>query len=255
MLIDTHTHLFAEEFKADSGDMLQRAKDVGVSKFILPNIDSSSVDAMIKLEEEFPEHCYATIGLHPCSVKEDYEKELTVVERWLEQRPFYAIGEIGMDYYWDKTYIDQQKQALSVQIGWAKKYSLPIIIHQRECFDDLFDIIQSLNDDKLRGVFHCFTGTSEQAQRILSLGNFLLGIGGVLTYKTSTLPDVLQHIDLKHLVLETDSPYLSPVPYRGKRNESSYLPLIANKLAEIKKTSLDEVAEITTLNAKRMFAI
>lgn len=220
----------------------------------LPNIDSSSIASMLKLEAEFPENCFAMMGLHPCSVNEKYGEELSVIEHWLEKRKFIAIGEIGMDYHWDKTFIPQQKDAFSRQIELAKKYSLPIVIHQRECFDDLFEIVQSKNDKSLKGIFHCFTGTLEQANKIISLGGFKMGIGGAVTYKKSELPEVLKQIDLKHIVLETDSPYLTPAPHRGKRNESSYITFVAQKVAEIKGISVEEVAEITTKNAEEIFS-
>ncbi len=219
----------------------------------LPNIDSTSIDAMLNLEKEFPGNCYAMMGLHPGSVKENYLDELKIVEGWLSKRKFIAVGEIGMDYYWDKTFVEQQKDAFSKQIDWAKKYNLPIVIHQRECFEDCFEIVKSKNDSSLKGIFHCFTGTIEEANKILALGNFKLGIGGVVTYKKSSLPEVLKQIDLKHIVLETDSPYLAPVPHRGKRNESSYLTIIANKVAEIKGITVEEVAKITTENAQQIF--
>lgn len=252
-LIDTHTHLFSGEFDADRADMIKRAIAAGVVKMYLPNIDASSVDAMLKLETEFPQNCFAMMGLHPGSVKENYLEELKKVEDWLGKRKFSAIGEIGMDYYWDRTFVPQQKNAFSLQVDWAKKFNLPIVIHQRECFDDTFELVKSRNGDYLRGIFHCFTGTPDQAKKIISLGGFKLGIGGVVTYKKSNLHETLKQIDLKHIVLETDSPYLAPVPYRGKRNESSYLPIIANKVAEIKGVSVNEVAEITTKNAQEIF--
>ncbi|MBI3500290.1 MAG: TatD family hydrolase [Bacteroidetes bacterium] len=254
VFIDTHTHLFAEEFNADRTEMIQRAISAGVQKMFLPNIDASSLASLLKLKEQFPENCFAMMGLHPGSVKENYPEELKIVEDWLSKRKFIAVGEIGMDYYWDKTFIPQQKDAFSQQIDRAKKLNLPIVIHQRECFDDAFEIVQSKNDKTLRGIFHCFTGTLEEANKIISLGNFKMGIGGVITYKKSTLPEVLRQIDLKHIVLETDSPYLAPAPYRGKRNESSYLPIIANKIAEIKEISLEEVAAVTTKNAEEIFS-
>jgi TatD DNase family protein len=250
---DSHAHLFAEEFDADRAEAVRRAVACGVKKMYLPNIDSSSIAPMLKLEEQFPENCFAMMGLHPGSVNEKYGEELQVVEHWLGKRKFCAIGEIGMDYYWDKTFISQQKDAFSRQIDLAKEFLLPVIIHQRECFDDLFEIVRSKNDKNLRGIFHCFTGTLEQAEKIISLGGFKLGIGGVLTYKKSELPEVVKQIDLKHIVLETDSPYLPPAPYRGKRNESSYIIFVAQKIAEVKGISLEEVAEATSINAEEIF--
>ena len=254
-LTDTHTHLFAEEFDTDRTEAVQRALAAGVRKFFLPNIDSTSIAAMLVLEQQFPANCFAMMGLHPCSVNETYGEELAVVEHWLGKRKFSAIGEIGMDYHWDKTFIVQQKDAFTRQIDLAKKYSLPIVIHQRECFDDLFEIVRSKNDKSLKGIFHCFTGTIEEANKIISLGGFKMGIGGAVTYKNSTLPAVLKQVDIKHIVLETDSPYLTPVPHRGKRNESSYITFVAEKIAELKGIPLEEVATITTQNAEEIFGI
>ena len=253
-LTDTHTHLFAEEFDIDRVEVVQRAISAGVKKMFLLNIDSSSIASMLKLEEEFPKHCFAMMGLHPCSVNEKYGEELSIVEHWLSKRKFIAIGEIGMDCHWDKTFIAQQKDAFTRQIDLAKKYSLPIVIHQRECFNDLFEIVQFKNDKSLKGIFHCFTGTVDEANKIISLGGFKIGIGGAVTYKKSELPEVLSQIDMKHIVLETDSPYLTPAPHRGKRNESSYITFVAQKIAEIKGIPVEEVAEITTKNAEEIFS-
>ena len=253
-LTDTHTHLFAEEFDNDRAEMIQRAISAGVKKMFLPNIYAGSIASMFKLEEQFPQNCFAMVGLHPCSVNEQYGEELTIVEHWLGKRKFIAVGEIGLDYHWDKTFIPQQKDAFAKQIDLAKKYNLPIVIHQRDCFEDCFEIVKSKNDKMLKGIFHCFSGTLEEANKIISLGNFKLGIGGVITYKKSKLPEVLKQIDLKHIVLETDSPYLAPVPHRGKRNESSYLTIIANKIAEAKGITVEEVARITTQNAEEIFS-
>ena len=252
-LTDTHTHLFAEEFNPDRTDVVQRAIAVGVKKMYLPNIDSTSISGMLELEMQFPENCFAMMGLHPGSVKENYEDELKIVEQRLAKRNFSAVGEIGMDYYWDKAFIAQQKDAFSRQIDWAKKYKLPIVIHQRECFDDLFEIVLSKNDKNLKGIFHCFTGTFEEANKIISLGGFKMGIGGAVTYKKSELPEVLKQIDMKHIVLETDSPYLTPVPHRGKRNESAYITFVLHKIAEIKNISAEEIASITAKNAQEIF--
>jgi len=261
-LTDTHTHLFSEEFDSDRTETIQRAISAGVKKMFLPNINSSSIVSMFKLEAEFPVNCFPMMGLHPCSVNEKYGQELTLVEHWLSKRKFSAIGEIGMDYHWDKTFIAQQKDAFELQIDLAKKHSLPIVIHQRECFDDLFEIVKSKTNTPLplsrgencKGIFHCFTGTLEQANKIISLGGFKIGIGGAVTYKKSELPDVLKNIDMKHIVLETDSPYLTPAPHRGKRNESAYITFVAQKVAEVKGISVEEVAEITTKNAEEIFS-
>lgn len=253
ILIDTHTHLFSEEFNTDRTEAVQRALSAGVKKFFLPNIDSTSVPAMLALEKKFGENCFAMMGLHPCSVNETYEKELAIVEDWLSKRKFSALGEIGMDYHWDRTFIPQQKNAFAKQIDLAKKYNLPIVIHQRECFDEIFEIVQSKNNKNLQGIFHCFTGNSEQAEKIISLGGFKMGIGGVVTYKNSGVGEVLKHVDLKHIVLETDSPYLPPVPHRGKRNESAYIIFIAQKIADIKGVPVETIADITTRNAEEIF--
>jgi TatD DNase family protein len=245
ILTDTHTHLFAEEFDSDRSEVVQRALTAGVTKFFLPNIDSTSIPGMIELEKQFPDNCFAMMGLHPCSVK--------TVEDWFGKRKFSAVGEIGMDYHWDKTFVEQQKIAFARQIELAKKYKVPVVIHQRECFEDLFRIVKEHNSESLRGIFHCFTGSLEEANRIISLRGFKMGIGGAVTYKNSKLPEVLKQIDLKHLVLETDSPYLPPVPHRGKRNESSFITLVAQKIAEVKEITIEEVAEITTGNAQEIF--
>ncbi|MFI5164144.1 MAG: TatD family hydrolase [Bacteroidia bacterium] len=252
-LTDTHTHLFAEEFKADRTEAVERAISAGVKKFFLPNIDSSSISGMLELEKQFPDNCFAMMGLHPCSVNEKYEEELKIVEDWFAKRKFSAVGEIGMDYHWDKTFVPQQKIAFARQIDLAKKYNVPIVIHQRECFDDLLAVVETQNVASLRGIFHCFTGTLEEANKIISLGGFKMGIGGAVTYKNSKLPELLKQIDLKHIVLETDSPYLPPVPHRGKRNESSFITFVAQKLAEIKGISVEEVANVTTKNAEEIF--
>jgi len=262
VLIDTHTHLFSEEFDSDRPEVVQRAIGSGVKKFFLPNIDGSTIEGMLALEKQFPENCFAMMGLHPESVNERPGEELKIVEGWLGKRKFSAVGEIGMDYFHDKTFIPQQKDAFAKQIVLAKKYDLPIVVHQRECFDDVFEIVEAhYLSSPFKGIFHCFTGTLEQANKIISLartgssgGGFKLGIGGVVTYKNSGLAEVLRHIDLQHLVLETDSPYLPPVPYRGKRNESSFISLVARKIADIKGISVEEVAEVTTKNAEEIFS-
>lgn len=250
--IDTHAHLYAEEFDADRTEMVQRALEAGLSRMYLPNIDSTSIAGMLDLETQFPGQCLAMMGLHPCYVKENYREELAIVKNWLEKRSFPAIGEIGIDLYWDKTFVREQEEAFLTQVEWAKQYDLPIIIHSRESMDMILDLLQPVRHERLRGIFHCFTGTVQQAEAAIELG-FLLGIGGVLTFKKSGLDVVLSEVDLKHLVLETDAPYLAPTPFRGKRNESSYLLKVAEKLAEVKAVSLSEVADITTQNALRLF--
>lgn len=252
MYIDTHTHLYSEEFDADREERIHDAIAKLVSKFYMPNVDSASIDGMLKLEQQFPEHCFPMIGLHPCSVNQAYVKELEIVKEWLDKRRFAAIGEIGMDLYWDKTYVNEQEIVFKQQIDWALHFNYTIVIHCRNAFDEIFTILKSY--PKLpKGIFHCFSGNIQQAQQIIDLGNFKLGIGGVVTFKNSGLDKVVEQIDLKHLVLETDAPYLAPVPYRGKRNESSYLPLVAQKIAELKNCDITEVANITSNNALEIF--
>jgi len=251
-LIDTHAHLYVQQFDKDRSEVLERAKKNGVNRVYLPNIDSSSIKAMLDLERKFPDRCFAMMGLHPCSVKDDYEEELAVVKQWLDKRSFAAVGEIGIDLYWDTSFFEQQKDAFLRQIEWAKELDLPIVIHSREATDVIIELLQGVNDDKLRGIFHCFTGAVEQARAITDMG-FLLGIGGVLTFKNSGLDKTIAEVDLSHLVLETDAPYLAPVPFRGKRNESSYILHIAEKLAKIKKEDMENIARITTQNALDLF--
>lgn len=252
MFIDTHSHIYLKDFDADVNEIIQKALDNGIKKIMLPNIDSSSVKSMLNLSENYPDICYPMIGLHPASVKENYKDELSLVEKWLETKKFYGLGETGIDLYWDKTYIEEQIDCFSLQIKLAKKYRLPIIIHVRDSFNEVFKVIDSLIDENLTGVFHCFTGDLNQANKILTYG-FKLGIGGVLTFKNSNLDSIIKEIDLKHIIMETDSPYLAPVPKRGKRNESSYLLYTAEKLAEIKNMKLEQIADITTKNAYDLF--
>ncbi len=252
MFIDTHTHLYSEEFNEDRTAAINTAINNSVTKLYLPNIDSNSIDGMLQLEKEFPDNCFAMMGLHPCSVKKNYLDELTIVKKWLDKRKFIAIGEIGIDLYWDKTFITEQEIAFKKQIDWALEYNYSIVIHCRNAFDEIFTILQSYS--KLpKGIFHCFSGDVEQAQKILALKNFKLGIGGVVTFKNSGLDKVVETISIEDIVLETDSPYLAPMPYRGKRNESSYIPLIAKKVAELKNISIEEVENVTTNNANFIF--
>lgn len=256
-LTDTHTHLFASEFDEDRAEVVQRAINEGVTKCFLPNIDSSSVDPMLDLSKSFPNNCFPLIGLHPCSVNKNFKEELEAIKNWLfeKKEKFYGVGEIGIDLYWDKTFFEEQKEAFRTQVEWAKQLKLPAIIHTRNSFNEANEIVKELKDKYLKGIFHCFSGTLEDANKIIELGDFKMGIGGVLTFKNSGLDKIVEAIDLKHFVLETDSPYLAPVPYRGKRNESSYLKIIAEKIAAIKNITLDEVAEVTTGNAKEIFGI
>lgn len=252
-LIDTHTHLFSEQFGAETHAIVQRAIDAGVTRMLLPNIDLDSIESMHALVDAFPENCFPMMGLHPCAVTATWEQDLAVIKSHLDRGNYCAIGEIGIDLYWDKSNFSFQQAAFKTQVEWAKEKQLPIAIHVREAFDETFALLDELNDDSLTGVFHCFSGTVEQAQRALDYGGFKLGIGGVLTFKKSGLDAVIKEIDLEHLILETDSPYLAPTPHRGKRNESSYITLIASKLAEVKAVSIEEVAAITSQNARELF--
>lgn len=252
---DTHTHLYSEEFENDRTEMIQRAIDVGVSRFFIPSIDSTYTQKMYELEAQFPQNIFLMMGLHPCYVKPDtYLAELAHVETELAKRKFQAIGEIGIDLYWDKTTLAIQQEAFRRQIQWAKKYQLGINIHCRDAFDEVFEVLESEQSEDLFGIFHCFTGDFEQAQRAINL-NMKLGIGGVATFKNGKIDQFLKEIDLQHIVLETDSPYLAPVPYRGKRNESSYTLLVAEKLAQIYELPVAEIARITTENSKAVFGI
>lgn len=254
MIVDTHCHLYLDEFKSDITAVIKRAEDEGVQKFYLPGIDSSEIENMLLLETKFPGKCIAMMGLHPCSVKENYLDELAVVKDWLIKRKFAAVGEIGLDFYWDKTFVMQQYEVFRLQIELSLQYNLPIVIHTRNAMQETIDVVKEFVPAGVKGIFHCFGGTVENANEIIDAG-FYLGIGGVLTYKKSGLAEILDKIDLKHIVLETDSPYLTPVPFRGKRNESSYLKYVIEKLAEIKKISVEEVAAITTANAEKIFGL
>jgi TatD DNase family protein len=253
--VDTHAHIYLDDFSGDRDDMMRRCLAAGVEKIYMPNIDHSTVDSMLETELRFPSQCIPTMGLHPCSVKKDFARELYMVEEWLSKRQFAAVGEIGTDLYWDKTYWEEQKEAFNIQVNWAIRYGLPVVIHCRESLDQTLDMVEQISDKRLYGVFHCFGGTKEQADRIIGAG-FYLGIGGIITFRKAALDldPVLKEIDPQHVVLETDSPYLSPVPHRGRRNEPSYIPLIAGKLAEIYGMAVEKVMEMTTQNALRLFA-
>ncbi|MCB0661755.1 MAG: TatD family hydrolase [Saprospiraceae bacterium] len=252
MLIDTHAHLYASEFDDDRKEVLEKALEKGVKKILLPNIDSHSIEGMMQMEVDFPNICYPMMGLHPCSVKENYREELSLMRRWIDKRDFIAIGEIGIDLYWDKTFVKEQEEAFLEQTRWALEKGWPIVIHSRESIDMILDLLEPLKSPALRGVFHCFSGNSEQAKRIMDLG-FYMGLGGVLTFKNSGLDKVVRELPLSSLILETDAPYLAPTPFRGKRNESAYVALVAEKLAEVKEISIDEIERITTENAKNLF--
>ncbi len=254
-LIDTHTHLYADEFDTDRQQVVQQALDAGIEYLFLPNIDRSTTQSMFDLVAQFPNNCFPMMGLHPTSVKEDFRSELQHVEAVLEKQKVIAIGEIGIDLYWDKTFVEEQKLAFRYQIELSKKYRLPIVIHARDSFDEIFAIVDELNDDNLKGVFHSFTGTLQQAQHIIDYGGFMIGINGIVTFKNAGLDKTVAAIPLKHLVLETDSPYLAPTPKRGKRNESAFLIYTAKKIAELHHISLDELAEITKQNALEIFKL
>lgn len=253
MFVDTHTHLFSDSFDEDRNEVVQRAIDAGVTKLLLPNIDLASIEKTFALSKAFPENCFPMMGLHPGSVGETVKEDLEVIKNALFNNKCVAVGEIGMDLYWDKTFIQQQADAFRTQVLWAKELKLPIVIHAREAFDEIFEIVDELNDENLTGVFHCFTGTLDQANHIINYGGFKLGIGGVVTYKKSDLPETLASVSLSELILETDSPYLPPVPFRGKRNESSYLLHIAEKLADIYQMPLTKIGEVTSKNAQELF--
>ncbi|WP_417620090.1 TatD family hydrolase [Oceanihabitans sediminis] len=254
IVTDTHTHLYSDAFSEDREAMMQRALDANVKRFFIPAIDSSYTESMLQLEKDYPEYVHLMMGLHPTSVKENYKEELAHVEEMLAKRKFIAIGEIGIDLYWDKTLLENQKEAFKHQIQLAKQYDLPIVIHCRDAFDEVFEVLEETKDEKLFGVFHCFTGNVEQAKQAISY-NMKLGIGGVVTFKNGKIDQFLNQIDIKHIVLETDSPYLSPTPYRGKRNESSYIIKVLEKLSELYNLPHEKIAEITTQNSKDVFGI
>lgn len=253
MIIDTHTHLYSSQFDDDRDVVIQRALNAGVSKFLLPNIDLESIEGMYDLVDRYPNVCFPMMGLHPCSVTENYGEELNTIRTAFEGKSYIAIGEIGIDLYWDKTTLPFQIEAFRTQVEWAKEFELPIVIHARDSFNELFAQLDELNDEKLTGVFHCFTGGTVEANKILSYKGFKLGVGGVSTFKKAGMDIVLKDISLEHLILETDSPYLAPTPHRGKRNESAYTILIAEKLAAIYQLPVTKIAEITTANAFELF--
>ena len=250
--IDTHAHLYGKEFSNDRRDMIARAQAAGVYKLLLPNIDQASIEGMLALEDEYPGECYAMMGLHPCYVKEDVKADMAWVTEWLAKRPFIAVGEIGLDFYWDTSLAEQQYQAFREQLQLSKDYKIPVVIHSRESTRQCIDEVKALQDGNLSGVFHCFSGTLEEAREIIDLG-FYLGIGGVVTFKKSGLDKIVEQIDLQHIVVETDAPYLAPVPYRGKRNESAYIPLIGQQIADVKHLKIEEVAAVTSSNARKLF--
>ncbi len=252
LLIDTHAHLYDPTFDADRDQMLQRATAAGVQKIFLPNCDFETIGPMLALCQKYPQQCFPMLGLHPCYVKEDFEQELARLKIFLEKNRFWAIGEIGLDFYWDKTLVAQQEKAFATQIGWAQEKGLPVVVHSRESTAACLDILEREGNGNVPGILHCFSGTVAEAERTAALGMYL-GIGGVMTYKKSTLPEIVRAVGLVRLVLETDAPYLSPVPHRGKRNESSYVPHIAQAVANVLDVSVEEVARVTTANAERLF--
>ncbi|MDP4283597.1 MAG: TatD family hydrolase [Bacteroidota bacterium] len=252
-LIDTHTHLNLEEFNSDINSVIQRAIDEGVEKFYIPAIDSSETESLLALEKKFPDNIFAMAGLHPCSVKQNFKEELNKIQHQLSERKFAAIGETGLDFYWDTTFTKEQYESLHLHAEWAIQYKRPLVLHTRNAMQETIDVVKSFNGKSLFGIFHCFSGSLQNAKDIIDAG-FLLGIGGVLTFKNSGLAEVIKEIDLKYLVLETDAPYLAPAPFRGKRNESSYLKYIVQKLAEIKEMQVEVVAKQTTKNAEAVFS-
>ncbi len=254
ILTDTHTHLYVEQFDDDRVEVIQRAIDNKITRFFIPAIDSTYYPAMFALEKQFPDNIFLMTGLHPTHVKENFREELEVVRKFLKERKFYAVGEIGIDLYWDKSFLQKQQDAFKIQIAWAKENNLPIVIHCREAFDEIFEILEEEKSDELFGIFHCFTGNLDQAKQAISYG-MKLGIGGVVTFKNGKINQFLNEIPLKNIVLETDSPYLAPTPYRGKRNESSYILNILDKLVDIYKLRSQEIAKITTQNSKDVFGI
>lgn len=254
ILTDTHTHIYYHVNTPKLDEQLSRCFERGIERLFLPNVETESISQVMATVQSYPNNCFAMLGLHPCSVKDNYRDELKQIEKALTTYKIYAIGEIGLDLYWDKTTLELQREAFRIQVAWAKSMALPIDIHCREAFDELFALLEELKDDKLFGVLHCFTGNLEQAKKAIDLG-FALGIGGVVTFKKSGLDAVVKQIDLKHIVLETDAPYLAPSPFRGKENESSYLHYVAEKIADIKETDVATIANITTANSKRIFGI
>jgi len=252
MYIDSHAHIYNEQFNDNRSEIVEKAVMAGVGKIYMPNVNIESIDAMLEAEHKHPGVCIPMMGLHPCDVTKNFEKDLYIIEDWLSKRPFAAIGEMGLDFYWDKSFKEQQIEAFRIQVALAKKYKLPVILHTRNANREAIDLIAELKDESLTGIFHCFSGTVEEAKEMIDL-NFLLGIGGVVTFKNGGLDKVLPEIDLKHLVLETDCPYLAPVPYRGKVNQPAYLPLIAEKLASVLDIDQEVVREVTSKNAVGIF--
>lgn len=253
-MIDTHAHIYSSKFKTDGEAMLDNAKAAGIEKILMPNVDHESIEPMLELEARHPGFCYAMMGLHPCSVDAHFERQLYEVEDWLSKRPFLAVGEMGLDLYWDKTFLPQQQEAFRVQAAWAKQYGLPLVIHTREAMPETLELLEQLADERLFGVLHCFTGNVSDANRLVEM-NFKLGIGGVATFKNGGLEPVLEQIGMEHFVLETDSPYLAPIPFRGKRNEPAYLTYVVERMAQVMGRPVEEVMQATTQNAKALFKL
>ncbi len=252
-MIDTHSHIYSEEFNDDRDTVIERARAAGVSKILMPNIDLESIDSMLEVENRYPGYCFSMMGLHPTSVKENFEDDLAVVKNWFDKREFIGVGEIGIDLYWDKTFLSQQMIAFEEQVKWAKERNLPVVIHSRDSFTEVFSVIDKLWDENLKGVFHSFTGTEDDAKHILEYGSFYMGLNGVLTFKNSNLREVIKNTPLEKLLIETDAPYLTPVPFRGKRNESSYVKYVCQKLAEVFDVEEEVVDSMTTKSAKELF--
>jgi TatD DNase family protein len=253
--IDTHTHIYLKDFNEDRKEIIRECLDSGVNKLLLPNIDKNSIADVIKICEVYKNICYPMVGLHPCYIKDSYEEDLDYLKLIIKSINAIAIGEIGIDLFWDKSNLEIQRKAFIAQINWAKEFKLPIVIHARDSYHEIFEVLDHVNDENLKGVFHCFSSTLKDADQILNYGGFKLGIGGVVTFKNSGLDKVVKNIDIKNIVLETDSPYLTPTPFRGTRNKSSYIPIIANKLSDIYEISSEEIGNITSKNAKEIFNI
>jgi len=254
-VIDTHSHIYLSEFDQDLNVVLERAMAAGVSQVLMPNVDGETIERMHLVEDRYPDYCKSMMGIHPTSIKENYKKHLAIIEKWFHHRSYIAVGEIGMDLYWDKTFVKEQKEVFETQLIWAKEKNLPVVIHCREAFKETFEVLERQLDEKLYGVFHSFTGQAEDAARIMEFGNFHLGINGVVTFKNTTLREVLQNVPLEKIVLETDAPYLAPVPKRGKRNEPAYLCNIAQQIAGVYGLTQNEIDQITTNNARKLFKI
>lgn len=252
-MIDTHSHIYSEEFDTDRAEIIDRARQVGITHIVLPNVDSESLPRMLELEAAYPDYCYASIGIHPTSIDENYQSSLQLVRSELERRSWVAIGEIGLDLYWDKTFLTQQIIALQQQLEWALEFDLPVIIHVRDAFRETMEALAPYRNKGLRGVFHSFTGSIDDAREIIEFGGFYLGINGIVTFKNSGLADTVSHINLSHIMMETDAPYLTPAPHRGKRNESAYVQLVCRKLADIYLCTEKEIESITTRNALHLF--